>query len=112
MGLALFSRAPVLAAAVSQLVFVERGFMETQEHDPIHITLSKAIAALQIPDAGTNGEKPGVISQLPKGAELEVCGSGFTSGTRKVAFGGHFYFIFLQDIEELQQSGGLSWSIG
>ncbi len=76
--------------------------MNTPEHHP-HITLPKAIAGLQIRNSQTEGERLGVIAQLPKGAELQVCGSGFTPRTRRVESGGQFYFVFLQDLEDLHQ---------
>ncbi len=92
--------------------FGERGLINTTEHHPIHITLSKAIVALHIRDLQTESERLGVLAQLPKGAELQVCGSGFTPRTRRVESGGQFYFVFLQDLEDLRQAGDFSWSVG
>ncbi len=68
----------------------------------VHITLSKPIAALQIRHIEGDREQLAFVSQLPKGAELRLCGSGFTARTRKVEWDSHFYFVFAQDIDELE----------
>ena len=64
------------------------------------ITLLKNIVAIQIQPAQNGREQMGVISQLPKGAELSFCGDGFNARTMKVACGGQHYFVFLQDVEQ------------
>jgi hypothetical protein len=64
------------------------------------ITLLKNIAAFQIQPAQNGREQLGVISQLPRGAELRFCGDGFNARTMKVAWGGQHYFVFRQDVEQ------------
>jgi hypothetical protein len=72
-------------------------------------TLCKNIAAIQIRPAGNGEEHLGLLSQLPKGAELHICGDGFNSRTVKVEWRGHFYFVFMQDIE-IQNGREQFWS--
>ena len=63
------------------------------------ITIAKRIAAIAV---GLNAEgkiQIGVISQLPDGACLEVCGEGFNERTIKVRWREQFYYVFLQDVE-------------
>lgn len=64
------------------------------------VRLSKPIAALQIRRFEGDKEQKAFLTQIPKGAELRVCGNGFTTRTRRVESGGNLYFVFLQDIEE------------
>ncbi len=68
---------------------------------PTQITLSKDIAAIQIESSEAGRLRCGFISQLPKGADLIVCGDGFNKRTARVAYRGSVYFVFLQDIEQL-----------
>ena len=76
----------------------------TEDHlAPTNIRLPKAIAALQIQDSEI-GERLGVIAQLPKGAELHLSGRGLTPRTRRVEVSGRFYYVFLQDLEEVSGS--------
>lgn len=42
----------------------------------------------------------GTIVQLPAGAEVELCGDGFDRRTVKVQWGGGFYYVFAEDIEQ------------
>jgi hypothetical protein len=65
---------------------------------PNKIVLSKHIAAIQVESSEEEGFRSGRISQLPKGAELIVCGNGFSKRTAKIECDGQFYFVFLQDI--------------
>ena len=67
---------------------------------PARITLSKDVAAIQIEASEAGRPRYGLISQLPKGAELIVCGDGFNNRTARVNCHGFHYFVFLQDIEE------------
>jgi hypothetical protein len=66
---------------------------------PESFTLPKNIAAIQLQHTEDGEERLGVISQLPRDAHLRVCGDGFNSRTVKVRCLGHYYFVFLQDIE-------------
>jgi len=40
-----------------------------------------------------------MITQLPEGAELELCGEGFNERTVRVRWAEGFYFVFLQDLD-------------
>ncbi|MBV9267340.1 MAG: hypothetical protein JO061_14305 [Acidobacteriaceae bacterium] len=63
--------------------------------------LSKNIAAIQVlPADGSAEPRLGMITQLPRGAELRFCGEGFNGRTVKVRWGDGYYFVFLQDLEE------------
>lgn len=39
------------------------------------------------------------ISELPKGAQVEMCGKGFNERTVKLQWQGQFFFAFAQDLE-------------
>jgi hypothetical protein len=65
--------------------------------------LSKNIAGIQVLPAADAGEpRLGMITQLPQGAELELCGEGFNERTVRVRWAEGFYFVFLQDLEILR----------
>jgi hypothetical protein len=66
----------------------------------MQITVSRNIAAIQIERAEDGQEKLGVISQLPQGAALDICGEGFNSRTVKVGWRGQHYFVFIQDLRD------------
>jgi hypothetical protein len=61
--------------------------------------LSKQIPAIQLVPTGNGGARYGPVLNLPEGAELEACGSGFNDRTLKVRYEGSFYFVFLEDLE-------------
>jgi hypothetical protein len=67
---------------------------------PSPVTLSKVIAAINIRETEDGHMRMGLISQLPQGAELQICGEGFNERTIKVRWGERLYFVFVQDIEE------------
>ena len=64
------------------------------------ITLSKIIAAINIRETEDRHTRLGLIAQLPAGARLEVCGSGFNERTLKVRWEGRLYFVFVQDLQQ------------
>jgi len=66
---------------------------------PRTIILSKKIAAIGAALNEDGKIRMGVISQLPDGANLEVCGDGFNDRTIKVRWQEQFYFVFMQDVE-------------
>ena len=68
-------------------------------HTHGQITLLKKIAAIQIERSEDGKRRFGLISELPMGAQLTVCGDGFNPRTAKIECNGQFYFVFLQDIE-------------
>jgi hypothetical protein len=78
--------------------------LSTSDCEPINegplFCLQKNIAAIQVLPTG-NSEEPrlGMITQLPAGAELQVCGEGFNERTMKVQWAGGLYFVFLQDVD-------------
>jgi hypothetical protein len=39
------------------------------------------------------------ISELPKGAEVDLCGMGFNERTVKLRWQGEFFIAFVQDLE-------------
>jgi hypothetical protein len=63
------------------------------------LRLAKDICALELVPAERGEARFGGIVELRKGTCLEVCGSGFNDRTIKAHCEGHFYFIFLRDIE-------------
>jgi len=69
---------------------------------PRVFTLSKPIAAINFHMTETGETRTGLITQLPKDAAVEVCGSGFNERTIAVRWAESLYFVFLQDIEPLE----------
>ena len=65
-----------------------------------HIALSKDITAIQIEYGADGKRRCGLMSQLPRDAEVKVCGDGFNPRTAEIECGGQLYFVFLQDIEQ------------
>jgi hypothetical protein len=63
-------------------------------------TLASDIPAIQILPAtdGQVGLSP--VSKLPQGTEIAPCGKGFDRHTMKVSCHGHYYYVFLRDLEE------------
>jgi hypothetical protein len=53
-----------------------------------------------LPGDTTAFEHAGALSQLLRGAELEVIGEGFSDRTVEVVSKGITYFIFLRDLED------------
>jgi hypothetical protein len=62
-------------------------------------TLGKNVAAIQLLNADKGNTKLGMITQLPRGAELQICGDGFNERTVRVRWAEGYYFVFLQDLE-------------
>jgi hypothetical protein len=56
-------------------------------------TLPRKIAAIQL----TNESGLGLFTELPEGALIEICSSGFDDKTVKVRCRDEFYFVFQQD---------------
>ena len=71
--------------------------------------LPKAIPAIQVFSVHEGTPELGAISQLPAGAELTFCGSGFNHATVKARCEDRFYFVFLEDVS-LQPAGSPSGS--
>jgi hypothetical protein len=66
------------------------------------ITLAKPIVGLQLEATRDGVYRMGLLSQLPTGAELLICGEGFNERTAKVRCHEHYYFVFLQDIQRFE----------
>ena len=64
------------------------------------VTLLKNIAAIELRPAEDGRPSLSAITQLPRDSELQICGPGFNPRTVKVRSSGHYYFVFLQDLEE------------
>jgi hypothetical protein len=60
-------------------------------------TLKKKIAAIHL--AEDTGPRLGLFTELPGGAQIEVCGCGFSETTIKVRCHGQLYFVFRQDLD-------------
>lgn len=44
--------------------------------------------------------KLGLITQLPSGAVVDICGGGFNERTAKIRYEQRYFFVFLQDLQE------------
>lgn len=62
--------------------------------------LAHCIRAVPIVVGVGDREEVGPISQLPEGARLRFCGDGFNDFTVRVYWEGHYYFVFLQDLQD------------
>lgn len=60
--------------------------------------LSRKASAVQFESRPNGATKLGLICQLPPGAEVELCGDGYSDRTVKVRYKDHFYFVFRNDI--------------
>jgi hypothetical protein len=64
------------------------------------VLLSKSVAAIQVlPPRENGGLRLGLLSRLPAGAVLLVCGDGFDERTAKVLVDGQHYFVFREEID-------------
>ena len=64
------------------------------------VILAKPIAAIQVLPARENGLfRLGLLSRLPAGAVLHICGDGFDKRTAKVLVDGQYYFVFREEID-------------
>ena len=67
-------------------------------------TIPKGISAIQVlPTEDGERTRLGLITQLPAGAEIEVCGPGFSDGTVRVRCSGASYFVFLDDLDAVKK---------
>lgn len=78
---------------IDDLTEVQESFRQKLYELPRNISAIQSISDL---DGQT---RLGMILQLPEGAEVRVCGTGFNERTVKVSWEGGFYYIFLEDIE-------------
>jgi hypothetical protein len=66
-------------------------------------SLAKNITAIELISSETGKISLGPVLQLPSGASLEVCGEGFNDHTVTVKCNQRYYFVFLNDFENLNE---------
>jgi hypothetical protein len=66
--------------------------------------LPRIVSAIQIlPSDEYGSTRLGLITQLPKGAEVEIGGPGFNDQTIQVRCGAASYYVFLDDLEMVRK---------
>lgn len=60
--------------------------------------LRKDIAAIQALGNGCGRLSMGVMLRLPRGLQVEVCGSGFSDQTIRVSSNGDSFFVLRQNV--------------
>ena len=66
------------------------------------VILFGPVAAIQITPTENGQPRLGVLSRLPAGTMLHICGDGFDERTAKVCVNGQYYFVFRHEIDQLQ----------
>jgi hypothetical protein len=61
--------------------------------------LPNNITAIQVNIDEKGRARMGAVVQLPRDAELAICGPGFSERTVKVACEGAFYYVFEEDLD-------------
>lgn len=61
--------------------------------------LWKDIAAIRLLANSEGNPRYGGIFELPRDAEVDVCGAGFNERTVKLRWRGEFFIAFVQDLE-------------
>jgi hypothetical protein len=74
-------------------------FRPDPDRDGERIPLLKSVLAIQLEQNESGSGKLGMLSRLGPGMIVERCGMGFDDRTVKVRVNGHYYFVFLQDLE-------------
>jgi hypothetical protein len=67
-------------------------------HEPVIIF--GPVAAIQIMPMENGQPSLGVLSRLPAGTMLHICGDGFDERTAKVCVNGQYYFVFRHEIDQ------------
>ena len=68
------------------------------------ITLSRRVSAIQVlPSEAGEPTRLGLITQLPEGAYIRVDGPGFSDRTVFVRCSGASYFVFLDDLVDVEK---------
>jgi hypothetical protein len=75
----------------------ELSHTDTPVHDRTY-TLSRDISAIQILPSDGPGAWLSPVSKLPRGARIQAVGDR-NGETLKVAFEGHYYLVFVDDLE-------------
>ena len=65
-------------------------------HDKYRLT--DAITAFAFFTDNQGMERYGPVCELPKGANLEICGAGFNQQTVKARYGNCYYHVFSRDL--------------
>ncbi len=61
--------------------------------------LSNSIAVIRLVSDERGGIHSAGLSELPKGAKVDVCGEGFNERTVTVRWRDEFFFVYRQDLE-------------
>lgn len=64
------------------------------------VTLRREITALRLTKRCHSDHDSAVLSELPKGAVLTVCGTGFNHRTATVRWRENVYYVFEQDLPQ------------
>ena len=67
-----------------------------------NVTRSNTVSALQVTYAEEGREEIGLLTQIPRNADLTICGPGFSQGTVRVRFNGLQYFVFREDLQDFE----------
>jgi hypothetical protein len=72
-------------------------------------TLSKSVSAIQIlPTEDGERTRLGLITRLPRGAEIEIGGPGFSDRTVSVRCSGASYFVFVEDLDIVNERAAMA----
>ena len=74
----------------------------------------RSISAIEIENHETGQVLVGALSEIPAGAQIELCGPGFNYRTVKAKYNESVYFVYMQDIPEagiLPQEDRLAFAV-
>jgi hypothetical protein len=74
-------------------------FIPDPERHGEKVPLLKSVLAIQLEQNPDGRAKLGLLSRLGPGIVVERCGKGFDDRTVKIRANGHYYFVFLQELE-------------
>lgn len=66
--------------------------------------LHHSISALRVITESDGKNRIGLLTQLPRNAEIEICGEGFDDRTVTVRLGDSLYFAFRADVQMRNES--------
>jgi hypothetical protein len=72
--------------------------LSNNEFELISTKLRETIAVIRVAANGSDRRFAG-YSELPKGAEVDVCGEGFNERSVTVRWHGQLFFVYRQDLE-------------
>jgi hypothetical protein len=64
--------------------------------------LRKPLIVFGVSSAGSIHMGNGVLSELPAGATIEICGPGFHAHAAQVRLDNRYYVVFLRDLESAE----------